>query len=576
MTPLFGKKSSLNKPAIHILLIAVFGLLAYSNTFNSPFQWDETKFILDNPIVKDLSYFVDTSKAQGLEYYSALKSRYVGYFSFALNWKIDGPDVAGYHIVNLFIHIINALLVYFFAILTFRTPFLEKGRLREHSHEIAFFTSFLFIAHPLQIEAVTYIFQRLASLATLFYLSSMVTYLVFRLRREEKSDDAGKYRGTFFYILSVACAILAMKTKENAFTLPIVVVLYELFFFQGTLKKRLPPLIPLLLTLLIIPLTVIGLDRPPGEILSQMKDPASLGYQGIDTKVYLLTQFRVVTTYIRLLFLPINQNLDYDYPRYHSFLQPGVFVSFLFLALLSCLSLYLCFRSRLRPDLRPVSFGVFWFFITLSVESSIIPIPMIINEYRVYLPSFGAFFAATSALFVIVEKFRDKKAHSFIVAFLILVMVLFSAATYARNSIWGSKVRLWEDVAQKSPRDARGHYNLGNAYRSEGRIDEAIRQYQIALRLEPTKAEAHDNLGVAYAMKGEFDSAVAEFQLALESDPFLPNAYNNLGGVYAKIGLLDKAIEYYKLAIALKPDDPRYRKRLTEAYEMRKASEVQR
>jgi tetratricopeptide (TPR) repeat protein len=568
------KKSFLNKPILHILLIAVVGLLAYSNTFHSPFQWDETRFILDNPVVKDLSYFADTSKAGGLEYYSALKSRYVGYLTFALNWRIDGPDVAGYHVVNLIIHIVNAFLVYFFVILTFRTPFLANGRLREHSHKIAFFTSLLFIAHPLQTEAVTYIFQRLASLVTLFYLSSMVTYLVFRLQSERKTNDAGKYRSAVFYLLSLFFAVLAMKTKENAFTLPIVMVLYELFFFQGAAKKRVLPLIPFLLTLLIIPLTLVALNRPAGEIMSQMKNPASFGYQGISGKVYLLTQSRVVVTYIRLLFLPINQNIDYDYPRYQSFLLPGVFLSLLFLAALVFIGLYLYYRSRLRPDLRPVSFGLFWFFTTLSVESGIIPIPMIICEYRVYLPSVGVFLAITSALFVIAGKFRDKKAQSFMAAFLILVVIFFSAGTYARNWTWGSNVRLWKDVAQKSPRNARGHYNLGNAYKSEGRIDNAIEQYRIALRLEPAKTEAHDNLGIAYAMKGDFAKAVAEFQLALQSNFYSPNIYNNLGTAYVKMGFFDKAIEYYKMAIAIKPDDARYRKHLAEAYELKKASEA--
>ncbi len=549
----FDKKSLLQKPVIHILLIAVCGLLAYSNTFHSPFQWDEKGYIIENPVIKDLSYFADTSKARGLGYYGALKSRYIGYLTFALNYRIHGPDVTGYHIVNLFIHIVNALFVYFLVTLTFRTPLLTNLRLRGHPRVIALFTSLLFVSHPLQTEAVTYIFQRLASLVTLFYLSSIVMYLVFRLQSEDKLN-VKKYRSTVFYILSLIFAAFAMKTKENAFTLPIVIVLYEFFFFKGAIKKRLRYLIPLLLTLLIIPLTIMGIDRPASEIISQMKDPASLGYQGISREDYLITQFRVIVTYIRLLFLPMNQNIDYNYPRYHSFFEPGAFISFLFLAALICVGLYLFYRSRFSPDLRPVSFGIFWFFITLSVESSVVPIPMIICEYRAYLPSIGAFMAAISGTFVLVERFKDKKIRPYIVTSLIFLIVLFLVGAYARNSTWGSNTGLWEDVVQKSPRNARGHYNLGNRYQPKGLLDEAIEQYQAALRLKPDYVAAHNNLGIAYQSKGLLDQAIEQYQATLRLKPDFAEAHDNLGNVYKSKGLLDQAIEQYQTALRLKPD----------------------
>jgi tetratricopeptide (TPR) repeat protein len=568
----------------HILLIAVLGLLAYSNTLHSPFQWDEEKYIIRNPVVKHLSYFADTSKARGLaEYYAALKSRYIGYLTFALNYRLNGTDVTGYHIVNLFIHIINAILVYFFVALTLRTPFLRQGpgtrdqgpgikNSKDHlpvpgSRSIApdmaaFLTSLLFVAHPVQTEAVTYTFQRFASLVTLFYLLSLVMYLVFRLQSEDKTD-AGRYRGIAFYILSLVFAVLAMKTKENAFTLPIVIVLYELSFFGGPVKKRALYLVPLILTMLIIPLTIIGTDRPAGEIISQMKDPSSIGYPGISGKEYLLTEFRVIVTYIRLLFLPINQNVDYYYPRYNSFFEPGVFISFLFLGALICAGLYFMYRSRSNPDLRPLGFGILWFFITLSVESSIIPIPMTICEYRMYLPSVGAFMAVISGIFLLVEKFGHTRIKPYLVTSLIFLGVIFSVASYMRNSTWGSKISLWEDVIQKSPLNWRGHYNLGLAY---GLTDQAIEQYQIALRLKPDYEEAHNNLGNAYASRGLLDEAIEQYQIALRLKPDYEKGYNNLGNAYASKGLLDQAIEQFKIALRLKPDFEEAHHNLGNAY----------
>ncbi|MDP2167140.1 MAG: hypothetical protein Q8J64_02275, partial [Thermodesulfovibrionales bacterium] len=398
---------SLRKPFVPLVLIALLGILAYSNTFNAPFQWDEQKFIVNNPIVKDLVYFIEPSTAENLELYPALKGRYVGYLTFALNFKIHGLDVRGYHVVNILIHIINSLLVYFLVLLTFRTPYLNnplflnnppspplaKGGLSE-GNLIALFSALLFVSHPIQTEAVTYIFQRLASLCAFFYLLSLLLYIKSRL-----TEKNTRYA---FYALSLLSAVLAMKTKENAFTLPLVITLYEFFFFKGSIKSRALRLVPILLTMLIIPLSLIGIDKPVGEIISGI-GTATEGYQGISRWDYFLTQFRVIVTYIRLLFLPINQNIDYDYPVFHSFFDLGVLLSFFFLLSVFGSAVYLFYHSKNNPSFRLISFGVFWFFITLSVESSIIPIPMVINEYRLYLPSFGAFAAAAGGALILLK-----------------------------------------------------------------------------------------------------------------------------------------------------------------------------
>ncbi|MBI4823704.1 MAG: hypothetical protein HY805_05685, partial [Nitrospirae bacterium] len=294
----------LNRPFIHLILIAILGILSYSNTFNVPFQWDEQELIENNPIVKNLSYFLEPSKAKGFEFYNALKSRYIGYLTFALNYKLHGFDVTGYHVFNITIHILNALLVYFLVVLTFRTPYLsnppsspfnkggKEGDLEKGGY-IALFSALLFVSHPIQTEAVTYIFQRLASLCAFFYLLSLVLYIKWRLqvtlsltlphqgggkwwgrlhyfRRLSPSPNPlprgegvrGRVMPLLLYLASLLSAILAMKTKENAFTLPIVITLYEFFFFKGSLGKRVLYLIPLLLTMLIIPLTLIGIDKP--------------------------------------------------------------------------------------------------------------------------------------------------------------------------------------------------------------------------------------------------------------------------------------------------------------------------
>ena len=420
----------LDTPVFHLVLTALLGLIAYSNTFNAPFLWDEQVYISENPIIRDLSYFTDLSKAEGFEQYSAVKNRYIGYLTFALNYKFGGLDVRGYHVVNIAIHILNAMLVYFLATLTFKTPFLKDSSIKEKSPLIALFSALLFVSHPIQTEAVTYIFQRLASLMAFFYLLSLVLYIKWRLSsschsglsgislKKDSRQAGATAKRCGFYLLSLLSAVLAMKTKENAFTLPVMIALYEFFFFNGFVKKRTLYLVPFLLTMLIIPLALIGTDKPIGEIIGGLASLPGGGGE-VSRWDYLFTQFRVIATYIRLLFLPIDQNIDYDYPMYHSFFDVPVMLSFLFQVSLFSLAVYLLYRSKNKPELRLISFGILWFFITLSVESSIIPIPMVINEYRVYLPSVGALSAIIAGAFLLAIK--NKNAFTAVVSCLALI-----------------------------------------------------------------------------------------------------------------------------------------------------------
>src|SRR5208337_1099050 len=134
-------KAALRKPIVHILLIAVIGLLAYSNTFHAPMQWDEDVFLRENPIIKNLDYFLGTLNAKGLPFYDGFTNRYVGYLTFAINYKLHGFSLPGYHIVNIFIHLANAALVYLFILVTFRTPYLRNSALSVKAKAIAFTAS---------------------------------------------------------------------------------------------------------------------------------------------------------------------------------------------------------------------------------------------------------------------------------------------------------------------------------------------------------------------------------------------------------------------------------------------------
>jgi len=624
-SPTSSPKHLFYKTIVHVLLPVLLGLLVYSNTFYAPFNYDDFKDIRDNPIINNFSLFMEPSSLKDFskpEEYNHFKTRFITLLTFAVNYRLNGLDVTGYHLVNLGIHIINALLVYLLATFTLKVTYCAgtgeigpaSGVLQQPGL-VALFTALLFVCHPIQTEAVTYIIQRLTSLAAMFYLLSIVLYIKWRLCIIENPLRRTKAR--IFYVTTLTVTCCAMLTKENTFTLPITIALYEFIFFQGDLKKRVLFLTPVLLTMLIIPLALTAGNQDIEKV--------SRFFTTMSRQDYLFTQFRVIVTYLRLLVLPFNQNIDYDYPIYRSFFEPEVLLSFAFLLSLCTLGVYLLIRSRDNRGLRPIAFGIFWFFLTLSVESSIIPIADVIVEHRVYLPSVGFFMALTSTWGLLRTRWGNRAGYAgkALLYAMVLVVMTLSTATYARNDIWREEVRLWEDVVRKSPNKTRPHFNLGRAYQkqrrfeeaiveyrtvvqshsaysvyalnyigvslaeqgrideaiseytaalkmvnyvtdihynlasaylAQGRIDEAISEYQAAVKLNPDSDEIHFYLGAAYKQQGRFEEAINEYHVVLRLNPGDAMTHNNLGNAYGKLGRMEEAINEYGSALKLKPD----------------------
>jgi hypothetical protein len=291
--------------------MAALGLLAYSNTFDASFHLDDHHSIGTNPTLKDPASFIEPSKAERLMggLYPSFKNRFIGYLTFAVNYRLHGLDVLGYHLTNLAIHFLNGLLLYSLVLLnglllyslvlfTFSTPKMEGSRLKDQLRLVALFAASLFVLHPIQTQAVTYIVQRFASLATMFYLGSMVFYVKWRLRNTKYQNSNikikvnMKFRNLYFpflnfnFFLSLLFAILAMKTKQIAFTLPLAVVLYEFMFFHDTIKRRALRLLPFLLTLLIIPSTFLFLDNPPGYLVGDVTNlQQNSTFHGLNTSL---------------------------------------------------------------------------------------------------------------------------------------------------------------------------------------------------------------------------------------------------------------------------------------------------
>jgi tetratricopeptide (TPR) repeat protein len=280
------------------------------------------------------------------------------------------------------------------------------------------------------------------------------------------------------------------------------------------------------------------------------------GHTSLSRWQYLMTSSRVMVTYLRLLFFPVNQNLDYDYPTYQSLLDTEVLLSFLFLLFIVVLGVYGLFRSRHgEPHLRLISFGIFWFFINLMLESSIIPLNNVIYEHRLYLPSIGISMAFGVLVFAAGQRVRKRwnGADKAVVGALALVVVILTGATFMRNGVWRNEISLWQDVVKKSLKKGRGYNMLGNAYYIKGGIDKAIGQYKKAIGLQSGDPMAHNNLGQAYGAQGEFDRAINHFITAIRIKPDYPEPHYNLGRAYLQKGLYDLAVKQFELALHFNP-----------------------
>lgn len=562
-----------------ILLILLAGIIVYGNSLQIPFVLDDERSIIQNEVIRSLTNFYPGGK--GIPYFSEyqfLPNRFVGFLTFALNYHFDGLDVTGFHLVNLFIHLAAALLVFLLLRLTFRTPYFEGGAQNQkisvpHSNSgpsllaphcfIPLFGALLFAIHPVQTQAVSYIVQRVTSLAAMFYLFSMVLYVKARLliensecrmqNAEEKtaSPYLGRRAGPWLLIAGSALgSLLAMKTKEIAFTLPLAIVLYEACFFRGAWKRRLFYLLPLLATLPVIPLAVIDIGASSGELVSGTEQQLRVGTD-ISRLDYLLTQFRVLVTYLRLLILPVNQNLDYDYPVYTSFFTPPVFLSFLLLAAIFSLGIYFFYVSRVKPQseslsrpqsafpsacLRLIAFGIFWFFLTLSVESSLIPIVDVIMEHRLYLPGFGAAAAFAAAFWLIGEKMSGSAATKLFFFSAVVLLLVLGIATYQRNHVWGNTIRLWQDAVAKSPNKGRPINNLGVALEDAGRRSEALNTLYQAIRVDPGYYKTYYNLANLYLVSDQPDEALRLLQTAIRLKPDFIEAYVKMGAALMRGG----------------------------------------
>src|SRR3989338_646543 len=329
---------------------------------------------------------------------------------------------------------------------------------------IALFTALIFLTHPLQTQAVTYIVQRAVLLAVFFYCASLLLYL--RLRRKF---------GWSVYAGFLICLAAGTMTKPIFWTMPLAAALMEIYFLRNLSKQRIILLwAPCLAVLVIVP---VFLTLFVTNFLAESFGPSKILYATrvsleIPRLTYLFTQFEVLVLYLRLLILPVEQNISYAFELSRGLLDPAMRSSLSGLLVLLGLGILSYRRAPL------VSFAIVWFFILMIPESSIFPLPDLVFEHRMYL-AVACFGMAVSTL--ISEKVPHRRAR----VYLSIIVLSFAVLTYSRNILWNDPVALVEDSTAKSPGKAQHRNNLGILFDRAQMPHLAVREFEKASALDP-------------------------------------------------------------------------------------------
>ncbi len=565
-----------------VFLIVLTGAVVYNNSLRGEFLYDDVRTIVENDRIRDVSNYLGFDRV--------FQKRPFADLTFSLNYRFGGLNTFGYHLVNLLIHLLNGVVVYFLSAAVLSRIFTafqddvffssaqctKKKRLISNSDEpagfnvinqiplMALFAALIFIAHPIQTQAVSYISQRYASLAAFFYLLSVFCYLKGRVAQRTPIGEEGALSSSeqmagapfrsipilpfpFFYLLCGVFGSLAFLSKQNAASLPLTLFLVEYFCVDsvwGGWKKKGVWIGVAALTGGVIALFFVNFFHEIDSLRTLAEDVAAASR---DSKVvsrwqYFCTQFCVIPIYIRLLLFPVGQNADPRFPFKEGFFDGWTFLGFCFLC--SIILASILFRKRVPV----VSFGVLWFFITLSVESSIIPIRDAMFEHRLYLPAFG--FCLSVSYFVLSVFNKRRFLGSFVC---VAIIAGFGFGAYQRNEIWQSSKALWEDVLTKSPWNNRAYTNLGIELAREGELAEAISRFQESLKLQPGDPLTLLNLGNALAMSGQYTEAVSIYTKLIAHDPNNPRAHFNMGTTLGHMGKLSLAEGYFREALRLLP-----------------------
>ena len=505
-------------------LLVLAALAAYHNSFSGPFVYDDIAAIKENPTIVDLSKLsavLTPPNDSGI----TVNGRPMVNLSLALNYALGGTEVAGYHLVNLVIHVLAALALFGALRRTFELPLLRpRFGAPDTALPLAFCIALLWTVHPLQTESVTYVVQRAESLVGLFYLVTFYCFL-----RSVSSDRPALWHG-----LTVLACFCGMTTKEVMASAPLLVLLLDRAAVSGTFRsawqshRRL--YLGLAATWLPLAWLVAGTGNRGGT--------AGLGAGGISSWDYALTSALGLGKYLKLTFWPHPLVFDYG-TAIEKDLLPVLPQGLLIVGLVIATG----YALKRHPLL---GFLGLWFFAILGPSSSFIPIATEpLAEHRMYLP------LASVLTVVVIGVWSVIGRRSFILWAILAVGA--GWLTVRRNVDYQSEMSLWRDTVNKYPSSARAHNNVGEILYRQEKFEEAIACFREAVRLLPNYIDALNNLGNSLSEQHQPAEALDPIGRALRFKPGHAASHNNYGNALYKLGRKDEAVAHYRDSVRFKP-----------------------
>ena len=503
-------------PYAILILTALLYSKAVFNDFNN---FDDDAFILNNPLVKDLSW---KGIVAIFSNFNNGKYQPLTTLSFAIEYHFFGFKPLVFHLTDVILHLLSTWYVF-------------KIAERLSGHRItAIVVSVLFAVHPLHVEDVAWASERKDLLYALFYLLALLNYL-----RYIDSGFRIKY-----YLLTFLFFLVSLFSKTEAISLPLLMIVTDVYKQRRINGKVLLEKMPFLLFFFLF--AVLGFISNQSD--GGLGNVSVSNYYGLINRIFLFTS--VPAFYIIKLIAPFGLSAMHYYPDVHNGALPWPYY-----ASLPFMLFIIWVIVRRNSFRREMLFGISFFLVTICVMPQIVFVgPSLTPERYSYIPYIGFFYVIGQWMTTITMPVWKNLAG----ALFMLLIIFFCVQTWLRIDVWKSSETLYTDVLEKNASIADCsyfHWSMGNTMVIDGKLPEAIEEFSEALREHPGYAEAYANRGVAYFQAGDIKPAISDLDVAIRLKSSDPRTYYNRASCEASIGNFAKALTDYNVFIALKPDD---------------------
>jgi protein O-mannosyl-transferase len=507
---------------LSVIAIVVAGLIAYCNTAQVPFLLDDSWRIVDNPSIHSLWTIQDAF----LE-----SNRPVVNVSFVINYAIHGLDLPGYHVTNLFIHLAAGLCLYG---LVRRLLSRSDEYLAKRAASLALIISILWVVHPLQTSAVTYINQRFESMMGFAYLGTLYLFL-----RALDSNHPNRW-----YLASIIVCGVGMLCKEVMVSAPLIAIWLDRAFVSRSwgelFRKRSGYHLSLLGTWGLMAWAMLHYTQ-------EYVNGGMLWVEGLNSWTYLLSQSAVIVHYLRLTVWPVGQTFVYDWPIARSIQE--VLPQMSFMVILFLATMWAMFRSP------KMGFLGGCFFLILAPTSSIFPIMDLAFEHRMYLPLASVIAPLVLGFDRILLAFGTTRHIEFSIRMIFGSVALLGliGLTYLRNHDFRSEIAIWRATLDRGHSNSKAWLGVGCALVKLGEHQEACDCFEKAVTLLPKSAIHQANYGSALYELGEYDKAEKHLLEAIRIKPDDQFSLQCLGNIMLDRGRIAEAIQYCEKAVRIAP-----------------------